>query len=79
MLEEKNIAFIAEKKHLQKTRKKNTPDPKISVNQTIVQGTKIKGPNSSLILSQDQSRCIIQEQQLEDGMIQYFEMTINDL
>ncbi|MCP4673056.1 MAG: hypothetical protein GY857_17325, partial [Desulfobacula sp.] len=67
------------KKHLQTIREKNTPDPKISVAQTIVQGAKIKGPNSSLILSQDRSRCIIQEEKSEEDVMQYFEMTINDL
>ncbi|MCP4670437.1 MAG: DUF342 domain-containing protein [Desulfobacula sp.] len=77
--EEKNISFMAEKKHLQTIREKNTPDPKISVAQTIVQGAKIKGPNTSLILSQDRSRCIIQEEKKEEDVLQYFEMTINDL
>ncbi len=77
--EEKNMSFMVEKKHLQEIRGKNTPDPKVSVAQEIVQGTKIKGPNSSLILSQDWSRCMIQEKKNEDDMTQYFEMTIIDI
>ena len=70
---------MAEKKHLQEIREKNVPDPKIKVNQTIIQGTKIIAPHSSLILNQDQARCMIREIQNREKGNQYFEMTITDL
>jgi len=79
ILEEKNIDFMIEKKNLQELREKNTPDPKVSVSQTIIQGTKITGPHSSLILSQDQSKCKIEETKKEEDMMQYYEMSIIDL
>jgi hypothetical protein len=77
--EEKNIDFMIKKKNLQEIREKNTPDPKVSVSQTIIQGTKIRGPHSSLILSQDQSKCKIQEIKKEEDLMQYYEMSIIDL
>ena len=54
---------MVERKYLRKIRNQYTPDPKITATRTITHGTKIIGPNSSLILSQDQTRCIIQETQ----------------
>ena len=77
-IEEQNIAFMTQKKHLQKVREQKIPDPTIIVNQIIVQGTKIKAPNSSLLLIKDQARCTIQEQKKEDGTMVFFEMDISN-
>lgn len=74
-----NIALVKEKKHLMELKAKKTPDPKVIVNQKILHGTKIKGPNSSLILHEDRSKCTIREIINEEGIAPYFEMAVIDL
>jgi uncharacterized protein (DUF342 family)/DNA-binding response OmpR family regulator len=77
--EEKNITYMNKKKSLVEHSGRNKPDPKVCVSKTIIQRTKIVGPNSSIILTKDRSRCIIQEVKKQEGIMQFFEMEINDL
>jgi len=76
--EEKNKTFIREKKALKEFAKKDKPKPVITIAKTISQDTMIKGPNSSLILKEDASRCTIQELAKGDDSVQFHEMTISD-
>ena len=76
--QEKTKTFVLEKKALNNFANKERPIPVVTIAQTIVQDTMIKGPNSSLILKEDASRCKIQELAVDyDGAISY-EMTISD-
>mgnify|MGYP006865019436 CR=1 FL=1 len=79
ILEEKNKAYVLEKKALKDFSKKQPPLPRITVAKTIVQDTIIKGPHSSIVAQEDASRCSIQEMESSDEGIQYFSMVFSDL
>ncbi|MCF6246807.1 MAG: FapA family protein [Desulfobacula sp.] len=79
LLEEKNKAFVLEKRALKEFAKKHSPVPFISAVKTIAQGTVIKGPHSSIIIREDKSGCKIQELESQQEGIQFFEMVFSDL
>ena len=79
VIEEKNVLFMKEKKHLQKVKKAAAPDPTVSISNTVVQGTKVQGPNSFITLKNDEVRCKIHETKETDGMMQYFAMSVSSL
>ncbi len=79
LLEEKNKSFVSEKRALKDFSKKNSPIPFVSAGKTIAQNTVIKGPHSSIIISEDRSRCKIQELESREEGLQFFEMVFSDL
>ncbi len=76
--QKKTKTFVLEKKALSHFANKERPIPAVTIAQTIVQDTMIKGPNSSLILKEDASRCKIQELAVDYDGINSYEMTISD-
>ena len=78
LAQEKTKAFVLEKKALSNFANKEKPIPTVNIAQTIVQDTMIKGPNSSLILKDDTSRCKIQELAVDYDGVNSYEMTISD-
>ena len=50
------------------------------VNKRAAAGTRIEGPNSSMVLKDDASRCKIEELgKMEDGELKFYEMEISNL
>ena len=76
--QKKTKTFVLEKKALNNFANKEKPIPVVNIAQTIVQDTMIKGPNSSLILKEDASRCKIQELTVDYDGVNAYEMTISD-
>ena len=76
--QEKTKTFVLEKKALLNFANKERPIPVVTIAQTIVQDTMIKGPNSSLILKDDTSHCKIQEIAVDYDGVNSYEMTISD-
>jgi len=77
-VEGKNRSFVLEQKALKEFSQKEKPKPVINIAKIITQDTMIKGPNSSLILKEDASRCKIQELAMNEDGMKYYEMTISD-
>lgn len=66
-----------EKEGLNEYSKKDSPVSRVTVNKRAAAGTRIEGPNSSLILKDDVSRCKIEELgKMEDGVLKFYEMEI---
>lgn len=78
-LENVNKNHVQEKKVLKDFERKEEPQPMVSVSKIIIQGNKIKGPHSSIVLNEDKKRCKIQEIGHEEAGISLFEMNITDL
>ncbi|MFH2092802.1 MAG: flagellar assembly protein A [Pseudomonadota bacterium] len=78
-LEEQNKARVQEKKALKTFSEKEKPIPVVTIAKTIIQDNIIKGPHSSMTLSEDRSRCKIQELKSQESGINLFEMTLCDL
>ncbi len=78
-LEKENKTQVQAKKALKTFEEKEKPEPVISVAKTIIQGNIIKGPHSTMVLSEDKSRCKIQELRSQETGLNLFEMTISDL
>jgi len=75
-LEDKNIAFVTEKRRLAEFKKITQADPVVIVGQTIVQGTRITSPKASLLLKETQHRCTIKEAKQDENIIPFYEMQI---
>lgn len=78
-LEETNKNHVIEKKALDAFSKNNAPLPVVTVAKTITQDSVIKGPNASVILKDDASRCKIQELSSQEDGLTFYEMMISDL
>ena len=69
-----------EKDSLIEYSKRENPVPRVVVNKKAASGTRIEGPNSSLVLKDDTSRCKIEELgKMEDGVLKFYEMEISNL
>ena len=79
VLENKNKTHVQTKKALKLFSKKEAPQPVITAAKTIIQGTIIKAPHSSIVLSEDKSRVKIQELGTNENGINLFEMTFSEL
>lgn len=78
-IENQNKRDVLEKKGLKEFADKTPPLPRILINGKIIGDTTIYGPNASLTIREDLSRCRIQETAMaEDGQY-FFEMNITDL
>ena len=68
-----------EKEGLLEYSKKDQPVPRVVVNKRAAAGSRIEGPNSSLVLKDDTSRCKIEELgKMEDGVLKFYEMEITN-
>ncbi|MCG8640714.1 MAG: FapA family protein [Desulfobacterales bacterium] len=74
--EEKNVSYMTEIKRLKECKKKRKSNPVVVVGKTIVQGTKIASPNSSLVLKEDQSRCTIREVKNEQDNVSFYQLQV---
>jgi len=77
--EHKNKTLALEKQALTDFSKKDEPAPVLTVAKTIMVDTHIKGPQTSLILKEDRSKCRIQEIAVNENGMNYHEMMISDL
>ena len=77
--EEKNKALVLSKQALADFSKKNEPAAVLTVAKTIMADTLVKGPQTSLVLKEDRSRCRIQEISVNEDNMNYHEMMISDL
>ncbi|MCF8045653.1 MAG: FapA family protein, partial [Desulfarculaceae bacterium] len=69
-----------EKEGLIEYSRKESPVPRVVVNKRAASGTRIEGPNSSIALKDDASRCKIEELgKMEDGVLKFYEMEISNL
>ncbi len=78
LTEKENKTFLLKKKALAEFSKKDKPKPVITIAQTIVQDTMIKGPHSTLIVKENASRCTIQELTVDQDGIMIYEMAISN-
>ncbi len=78
-IEEQNKKYVLEKKGLKEFSAKTPPLPQVLANGKIIQDTKIQGPNATITIKEDLSRCKIHETALtEDGQT-FYEMSVSDL
>ncbi len=78
-IENQNKRDVLEKKGLKEFADKTPPLPRILINGKIIEDTSIYGPNSSITIREDLSRCRIQETAMaEDGQY-FYEMNVTDL
>lgn len=77
--EHKNKTLVLEKQALTDFSKKDLPVPVLTVAKTIMVDTHVKGPQTSLVLKQDRSKCKIQELAVNENGMNYYEMMISDL
>ncbi len=77
--EKKNKAFVIQKKALKEYSMKEPAKASVSIAKTITQGSSIKGPGSSMFLSENKSRCKILEIISEEEGTMISEMQITDL
>ncbi len=78
-LEEQNKAMVIGAKALTEFSDKTEAKPLITIAKDIVQGSSIIGPNSSIVLKEDASRCKIQEIIPPDQDVETYEMDISSL
>ena len=79
-LEDSNRSFVYEKKGLKEFSAKDKPVPEVRVNKKVAAGTKIDGPNSSIIIREAASRCRILEVKKgggDEGGLSFYEMEIS--
>ncbi|MFH2060379.1 MAG: flagellar assembly protein A [Pseudomonadota bacterium] len=79
VLEEKNKTHVQEKKAIKAFAQKENPIPVVTIAKTIIQDNVIIGPHSSITLSEDKSRCKIQELGSQETGINLYEMTVCDI
>lgn len=79
IMEEQNKNYVLKKRALKKFAEKDKPVPVVTVSKTAAQGTIVKGPHSSIILSEDRSRCKIQEVKSQEEGIGLYDMEIGEL
>jgi uncharacterized protein (DUF342 family) len=78
-IENQNKRDVLEKKGLKEFADKTSPLPRILINGKIIEDTSIYGPNASITIREDLSRCRIQETAMaEDGQY-FYDMNITDL
>ena len=77
--EEKNKALVLEKQALANFSKKDDPVAVLTVAKTIMVDTLVKGPQTSLVLKEDRSKCRIQELAIIENGMNFHEMMISDL
>ncbi|WP_022667584.1 flagellar assembly protein A [Desulfospira joergensenii] len=78
-LELANKNMVKKKKRIREFSSETTSLARVTVQKTISQDTIIQGPNASLTLRNDQSRCRIEETLTQEEGQQYYEMNILDL
>lgn len=74
-----NKKWVNQKKALKEFSDKDKARPQLTVSKTITQDTVIRGPSSSKILKDDQSRCKIMELAIDQDGIMVHEIQITDL
>ena len=79
LFEEKNKAFVHEKRALNAFAKKENPVAVVSVSKTITQGTTVTGPNTSIRLKEDRTRCQITETRPEKDVLGLWEMVFTEI
>ncbi|MCP3900735.1 MAG: DUF342 domain-containing protein, partial [Desulfobacteraceae bacterium] len=80
--EELNQGLVGEKRKLLEFTAKKEPVAEVRVAKKVLSGTKIKGPNSFVIIKDVNSKCRIMEVKQNDeklSPLDYYEMTITDL
>ncbi|WP_139786718.1 DUF342 domain-containing protein [Desulfamplus magnetovallimortis] len=77
--EKKNMVLLKEKRIIGQSIRMMEPNPTVKVNGTILQGSKIIGPGSSIVLEKDYSRCIIREMAKDEDNPHFFEMEIKGI
>ena len=77
--EHNNKVLVLEKLALTDFSKKDEPVPVLTVAKTIMVDTLVKGPQTSLVLKEDRSKCRIQELAVNENGMNYHEMMISDL
>lgn len=78
-IEATNKTLMLKKKGLKEFTKKTKPHASVTVQGRITQETVIMGPNVSITISRDHSRCQICERTVEEDGLHTFEMNISDL
>lgn len=79
VIEKKNKKLVLEKRALDNFAKKYRPRALVTVNKTITQDTVIKGPRSSIVVQENRSRVKIQELEIQEQSVSYFQMVFSDL
>ncbi|MBU4130803.1 MAG: DUF342 domain-containing protein [Proteobacteria bacterium] len=79
LIEARNKTYVLQKKGLRVFADKTTALPRVVVQGKIVQDTVIQGPNASLVLRDDRSRCQIQETARQEDGLHLYEMSVADL
>ena len=77
--EEENLKLFKQKRQMDDYIRLNKPEPKVAVQSKILQGTRILAPNTSLLLKENQSRCIIQEVEKQENNLYFQEMVISPM
>jgi uncharacterized protein (DUF342 family)/DNA-binding response OmpR family regulator len=78
-LEETNKNLVLRKKGLKEFSEKTPSIPRVTVAKRIAQDTGITGPNASITIKEDRSRCQIMEKNISEEGLNFFEMEISDL
>ncbi len=78
-IEEQNKKHVLEKKGFKEFDAKTLPLPQVLINGKIIQDTTIQGPNASITIREDLSRCKIQETALTEDGLSFHEMSVSDL
>jgi uncharacterized protein len=78
-IENQNKRDVLEKKGLKEFADKTSPLPRILINKKITQDNAIFGPNTSITIREDLSRCQIQEKAMMEEGQYFYEMDITDL
>jgi len=78
-IEKVNKKLIRKKKALRDFSMKTPPLARALINGKIIQGTAIHGPNASMIIKEDLSRCQIQEQAIMEEGQSFYDMVVSDL
>lgn len=78
-LEEKNKAFVLEKRALKDFGTKFEPKAVINISKTIAQDTVIKGPHSSIVVKEDKSRCKVVETRVREEGVEFYELIFSEL
>ncbi len=79
LFEERNKALVHEKRALNAFAKKENPVAVVSVSKTITQGTTVTGPNTSIRLKEDRTRCQITETRSEKDVLGLWEMVFTEI
>ncbi len=78
-IETANKALAMEKQGLREFVKQVRPRPFVTAQGKITQETVIMGPNASITMREDRSRCRVSETAIEEDGRHYYEMIISDL